>query len=85
MVSTLKDYAIKALVNTVDHLGSATYKVNDLLDEKVDEVSGTETCVSSIEQVHIASLAIRGMLCGRWFCMYFSWIQIRFSVTHNSY
>ncbi|KAK1366445.1 ABL interactor-like protein 3 [Heracleum sosnowskyi] len=50
VVSTLKEYAIKALVNTVDHLGSATYKVNDLLDEKVDEVSGTETCVSSIEQ-----------------------------------
>ncbi|XP_074354419.1 protein ABIL2-like isoform X2 [Apium graveolens] len=50
VVSTLKDYAIKALVNTVDHLGSATYKVNDLLDEKVDEVSETETCVSSIEQ-----------------------------------
>ncbi|XP_017257075.1 protein ABIL2 isoform X2 [Daucus carota subsp. sativus] len=50
VVSTLKDYAIKALVNTVDHLGSATYKVNDLLDEKVYEVSGTETCVSSIEQ-----------------------------------
>lgn len=56
VVSTLKDYAIKALVNTVDHLGSATYKVNDLLDEKVYEVSGTETCVSSIEQVHYCSL-----------------------------
>lgn len=56
MVSTLKDYAIKALVNTVDHLGSATYKVNDLLDGKVDEVSRTETCVSSIEQVHYCSL-----------------------------
>lgn len=51
MVETLKDYAIKALVNTVDHLGSVTYKVNDLLDEKVDEVSGTELRVSCIEQV----------------------------------
>ncbi|KAL0304423.1 UNVERIFIED_CONTAM: protein ABIL2 [Sesamum radiatum] len=50
VVSTLKDYAIKALVNTVDHLGSVTYKVNDLLDEKVDEVSGTELRVSCIEQ-----------------------------------
>ncbi|XP_038683919.1 protein ABIL2-like isoform X2 [Tripterygium wilfordii] len=50
MVETLKDYAIKALVNTVDHLGSVTYKVNDLLDEKVDEVSGTELRVSCIEQ-----------------------------------
>ena len=51
VVDTLKDYAIRALVNTVDHLGSVTYKVNDLLDEKVDEVSGTELRVSCIEQV----------------------------------
>ncbi|XWS61344.1 hypothetical protein CRYUN_Cryun07bG0118300 [Craigia yunnanensis] len=50
VVETLKDYAIKALVNTVDHLGSVTFKVNDLLDEKVEEVSGTELRVSCIEQ-----------------------------------
>lgn len=50
VVHTLKDYAIRALVNTVDHLGSVSYKVNDLLDEKVDEVSGTELRVSCIEQ-----------------------------------
>ncbi|ESR54369.1 hypothetical protein CICLE_v10021055mg [Citrus x clementina] len=50
VVETLKDYAVKALVNTVDHLGSVTYKVNDLLDEKVDEVSDTEHRVSCIEQ-----------------------------------
>ncbi|CAA0824693.1 Protein ABIL3 [Striga hermonthica] len=50
MVNTLKDYAIKALVNTVDHLGSVTYKVNDMLDEKVDEVSITEFRVSCIQQ-----------------------------------
>ncbi|KAF1893334.1 hypothetical protein Lal_00001794 [Lupinus albus] len=60
VVETLKDYAIKAIVNTVDHLGSATYKVNDLLDEKVVEVSGTELRVSCIEQpdvnVHDESL-----------------------------
>lgn len=53
MVETLKDYAIKALVNTVDHLGSVTYKVNDLLEEKVDEVSGTDLRVSCIEQVSL--------------------------------
>ncbi|KAL2921808.1 Protein ABIL2 [Bienertia sinuspersici] len=50
VIDTLKDYAIKALVNTVDHLGSITYKVNDLLDEKVEEVSETEFHVSCIEQ-----------------------------------
>ncbi|KAF9601072.1 hypothetical protein IFM89_015998 [Coptis chinensis] len=50
VVSTLKDYTINALVNTVDHLGSVTYRVTDLLDEKVDEVSGAELRVSCIEQ-----------------------------------
>ncbi|KAL5192616.1 Protein ABIL2 [Glycine soja] len=50
VVETLKDYAIKALVNTVDHLGSVTYKVNDLLDEKVVEVSVAELRASCIEQ-----------------------------------
>lgn len=51
MINTLKDYAIKALVNTVDHLGSVTYKVSDILDEQVNEVSRTEFRVSCIEQV----------------------------------
>ncbi|XP_010426437.1 PREDICTED: protein ABIL2 [Camelina sativa] len=50
VVETLKDYAVKALVNTVDHLGSVTYKVNDFIDEKVDEVAETELRVSCIEQ-----------------------------------
>lgn len=58
VVETLKDYAIKALVNTVDHLGSVSYKVNDILDEKVDEVSGTELRVSCIEQVSFDLLAL---------------------------
>lgn len=49
----MKDYAIKALVNTVDHLGSVTYKVTDLLDDKVVEVSGAELRVSCIEQVYL--------------------------------
>ncbi|MQL94555.1 hypothetical protein Taro_027214 [Colocasia esculenta] len=49
-VDSLKDYTVKALVNTVDHLGSVSCKVNGFLDEKVDEVSGTEFRVSSIEQ-----------------------------------
>ncbi|XP_077212530.1 protein ABIL2-like isoform X2 [Tasmannia lanceolata] len=50
VVNTLKDYAVEALVNTVDHLGSVTYKVNGYIDEKVVEVSGTELRVSCIEQ-----------------------------------
>ncbi|KAK9665236.1 hypothetical protein RND81_14G099400 [Saponaria officinalis] len=50
VVDTLKEYAVQALINTVDHLGSVTYKVSDLLDENVGEVSGTELRVSCIEQ-----------------------------------
>ncbi|KAJ0452222.1 putative ABI family protein [Helianthus annuus] len=50
VVDTLKDYAIKALVNTVDHLGAVSYKVDSLIDEKVEEVSSTELRVSCIEQ-----------------------------------
>ncbi|XP_061364433.1 protein ABIL2 [Gastrolobium bilobum] len=50
VVETLKEYAIKALINTVDHLGSVTYKVNDLLDEKIVEASGAELRLSCIEQ-----------------------------------
>ncbi|XP_068665910.1 protein ABIL3-like [Aristolochia californica] len=50
VVNTLKDYTVQALVNTVDHLGSVTYKVNGILDDKVDEVSGSELRVSCVEQ-----------------------------------
>ncbi|XP_027189115.1 protein ABIL2-like isoform X1 [Cicer arietinum] len=50
LVETLKDYAIKALINTVDHLGSVAYKVSDLLDEKVTNVLGEELRLSCIEQ-----------------------------------
>ncbi|KAJ6962196.1 protein ABIL2-like [Populus alba x Populus x berolinensis] len=42
VVENLKDYAIKALINTVDHLGSVAFKVDRFLDQKIDEVSGME-------------------------------------------
>ncbi|KAL4557183.1 hypothetical protein LXL04_035355 [Taraxacum kok-saghyz] len=50
VVDTLKDYAIKAIVNTVDHLGAVSNKVDNIFDDKVEEVSGTELRVSCIEQ-----------------------------------
>ncbi|KAJ3671202.1 hypothetical protein LUZ60_008628 [Juncus effusus] len=50
VVDTLKDYAVKALVNTVDHLGSVSFKVTNLLDEKLYEISDTELRVSCLEQ-----------------------------------
>lgn len=51
VVETLKDYTMKALVNTVDHLGSMAYKVNHCLDEKIGEVSKVELRFHCIQQV----------------------------------
>ncbi|XP_056173805.1 protein ABIL3-like isoform X2 [Syzygium oleosum] len=42
VVNTLKDYVTKAFINTVDHLGSLTYKVNCLLDDKIEEAFAIE-------------------------------------------
>ncbi|KAL3499011.1 hypothetical protein ACH5RR_041743 [Cinchona calisaya] len=50
VVETLKDYASKALISTVDHLGSVAYKVDNLLDEKVNEISATRLQFSCLEQ-----------------------------------
>lgn len=47
----MKDYVTKALISTVDHLGSVAFKVNSFVDEKVDEVSATKLRVSCIEKV----------------------------------
>lgn len=58
MVDTLKDYTLKAVVNTVDHLGAVSCKVNDLLSEKVNEVSETELRVSCIQQVIYHSIIV---------------------------
>lgn len=50
VLETLKDYAIKALINTVDHLGSVAFKINNLLDDKIGEVSETELQFTCQEQ-----------------------------------
>ncbi|GAY39337.1 hypothetical protein CUMW_043570 [Citrus unshiu] len=62
VVETLKDYAIKALINTVDHLGSVAFKVNNLLDEKIGEVSETELQFTCLEQSHQDCTLCREML-----------------------
>ncbi|KAJ9148103.1 hypothetical protein P3X46_030196 [Hevea brasiliensis] len=50
VVETLKDYAIKALVNTIDHLGSVAYKVNSYSEEKISQFSALELRFSCLEQ-----------------------------------
>ncbi|URE47943.1 hypothetical protein MUK42_33091 [Musa troglodytarum] len=56
VMRTLKDYAVEAVVNAVDHLGSVSYKVNNLLNEEVDDVSVAESEVSCIEQTSHSKL-----------------------------
>ncbi|KAK3428194.1 hypothetical protein EUGRSUZ_E00938 [Eucalyptus grandis] len=50
VVNTLRDYTTKAFINTVDHLGSMTYKVNSLLDDKIGEASAIELRFSCVQQ-----------------------------------
>ncbi|GMN31455.1 hypothetical protein TIFTF001_003264 [Ficus carica] len=54
VVETLKDYTIKALINTVDHLGSMAEKVNNFVDEKIVEVAGIDLKICCIQQRHIS-------------------------------
>lgn len=56
VMESLKDYSIKALVNTIDHLGSITSKMENSIDEKLVQVGHTELKFSCIEQVHLELL-----------------------------
>ncbi|XP_038996531.1 protein ABIL1-like [Hibiscus syriacus] len=46
----LKDYAVRALVNAVDHLGTVAYKLTDLLEQQTLEVSTIELKASCLNQ-----------------------------------
>ena len=48
VLDNLKDYLVKALVNTVDHLGTVAYKLNDLLGQQTTEISATELRVALV-------------------------------------
>ncbi|XP_071695938.1 protein ABIL3-like [Rutidosis leptorrhynchoides] len=50
LFENLKDYVSKALISTIDHLGSVTSKVNTLLDENIDEAFETNLRVLCIQQ-----------------------------------
>uniref|UniRef100_A0A804JVT0 Uncharacterized protein n=1 Tax=Musa acuminata subsp. malaccensis TaxID=214687 RepID=A0A804JVT0_MUSAM len=50
VMRSLKDYAVKAIANAVDHLGSVSYKVDNLLNYEVDEVSAATFEVSCMKQ-----------------------------------
>lgn len=50
VMESSKDYVAKALVSTVDHLGSVADKLNKFLDEKANEFSATNVRFSRLEQ-----------------------------------
>ncbi|KAH7577999.1 hypothetical protein JRO89_XS01G0325500 [Xanthoceras sorbifolium] len=50
VLDNLKDYAVRALVNAVDHLGTVAYKLTDLLEQQKSDVSTMELKVSCLNQ-----------------------------------
>ncbi|KAF5191119.1 Abil1 [Thalictrum thalictroides] len=50
VLDNLKDYAVRALVNAVDHLGTVAYKLTDLFEQQTTEVSTAELKVSCLNQ-----------------------------------
>lgn len=51
VTNNLKEYAVKALVNTVDHLGSISFKVSSLIDQRFSEATDADLRISCIHQV----------------------------------
>ncbi|KAK9143895.1 hypothetical protein Syun_013295 [Stephania yunnanensis] len=50
VVDNLKDYAVRALVNAVDHLGTVAFKLTDLFEQQLSDVSDMELKVLSLNQ-----------------------------------
>lgn len=51
MLDNLKDYAVRALVNAVDHLGTVAYKLTDILEQQTLDASTIDLKVSALNQV----------------------------------
>nr|GMD61936.1 protein ABIL1-like isoform X2 [Ipomoea batatas] len=50
VIDNLKDYAVRAFVNAVDHLGTVSYKLTDILEQQSLDVSMMELKVSCLDQ-----------------------------------
>ncbi|KAK7389879.1 hypothetical protein VNO78_25175 [Psophocarpus tetragonolobus] len=50
VLDNLKDYAVRALVNAVDHLGTVAYKLTDLLEQQSLDVSTMDLKIATINQ-----------------------------------
>ncbi|KAK6141056.1 hypothetical protein DH2020_025193 [Rehmannia glutinosa] len=55
VLDNLKDYAVRALVNAIDHLGTVAYKLSDILEQQTLDVSSMElkvTCLNQLDSVN---------------------------------
>ncbi|CAK9180095.1 unnamed protein product, partial [Ilex paraguariensis] len=50
VLDNLKGYAVRALVNAVDHIGTVAYKLTDLLEQQASDVSSVELRVTCLNQ-----------------------------------
>ena len=51
VLDNLKDYAVRAVVNAVDHLGTVAYKLTDLFEQQASEISTFELKLARLNQV----------------------------------
>lgn len=58
VLENLKDYALRAVVNTVDHLGNVAYKLNELFEQQSLNVSTSEVKISCLNQVTFSRTVI---------------------------
>ncbi|KAL8554218.1 hypothetical protein ACS0TY_002428 [Phlomoides rotata] len=50
VLDNLKDYAVRALVNAIDHLGTVAYKLSDVLEQQTLDISSMELKVKCVNQ-----------------------------------
>ncbi|VAH11369.1 unnamed protein product [Triticum turgidum subsp. durum] len=50
VLDNLKDYAVRAVVNAVDHLGTVAYKLTDLFEQQASEISTFELKLARLNQ-----------------------------------
>jgi hypothetical protein len=62
VLDNLKDYAVRAVVNAVDHLGTVAYKLTDLFEQQASEISAFELKVARLNQV-LLSTCMPSSLC----------------------
>ncbi|KAK9757878.1 hypothetical protein RND81_01G192500 [Saponaria officinalis] len=50
LLDNFKEYAVRVVVNTVDHLGTVAYKLTDLVEQQTSEISSLEVKVTCLNQ-----------------------------------